>query len=1023
MLALSLMGQPLITLDGDPVTGFVSQKASALLAYLAVESDQPHGRPALAHIFWPDQTEAVARKNLRDILFNLQKLLRNRDANPPYLIITRHTIQFNNDSAHSLDSKAFTDWMTASETHCHKQIETCRLCAHRLQQAIELYRGDFLSGTFVSGSATFEHWLALNRERLQQLALEGLNHLARFHARRQEFTQARRFAQRQVELAPWLEIAYRQLMALSALMGQRGAALAQFETCRQRLAVELDVPPGPETMALYEQIKAGRHPLTTASLPIISPPPRQIPAQTTTFLGRKQEQLAIADCLQNPDCRMLTLVGPGGSGKTRLAIQAAADEVTNFEHGVFFVPLAALESAHNLPLAVAEGLNLALIGNKPPQTQLLDYMREKEMLLVLDNFEGLMGDGRQTTAPDFLTNILQNAPRVALLITSRQPVGLQAERLFDLEGLSYPDADVQTDFERCDAIQLFLERACWVQPNFKAESEETLTAIAAICRLAEGLPLGIELAAAWVREMTSHEILEGMIQSLDTLATSRRDVPPRHRSLRATFAYSWDMLSLDEQCAFCDLSVFRGGFVAEAAMADKQTLSALVEKSLLRRGADGRYQIHELLRQFGDEKLRQDPAAELAARDHHCAWTASFLQEWEPHLKGGRQLAALTQIGSEIENVRAGWHWAVAQKKEKEIVQSAPAVTLFYDTRGWFQEGWEMFNQAAAAMPDSGVLYGRLRAYQAAFAYRIGDYEQAHDLFQQSLALFRRLKAIPETTYALNGLAAIATFRGQYAEVKQHAAESLTIAQKTGDYYEEARSLDILGIVARYEGHMQDAKTYLQASLKIHERLGNQFGLARSYNHLGNAAVSEGAYEEALTMFSNAREISRAINYRFLMAYLLNNLGNVAVHLQKHQEASSYFQEALTHFKELGDQFGVGLAQNNLGHIGLLTGDDEEAEKLFRAAIQAGLSMQSLALVLDALVGIAALRSREGQKIEALALATLILHHPATRSETKEKAEPLSAELTETLPAEQAAAARSQGETLSFTEVTAAILS
>ncbi len=898
-------------------------------------------------------------------------------------------------------------------------MESCRICAHSLQQAIALYRGDFLHGIYVSGSISFENWLILNRERQQQQALEALNHLTRFHARRGEFAAARRYAWRQVEIAPWLETAYRQLMALFALTGQRGAALSQFEMCRQRLDEELGVPPGPKTMALYEQIKAGRRPLNISSLPIMPPPPRRIPAQTTAFLGRKRELLAVAEHLQKPECRLLTLLGAGGSGKTRLAIQTAVEEFTNFEQGVFFVPLADVEDAENLSAALAEGIGLSLGGKKSPQEQVLNYLREKEILLVLDNFEGLLGNGRHA-ATDFLTDILKTAPNVTLLITSRQPVGLRAERLYDLDGLSYPDDDDQTDIEQYEAVQLFLDRARRVRPRFKT-NPETMAAIASICRLAEGLPLGIELAAAWVRTMDCAEILQGMRRNLDMLATAYRDVPARHRSLRATFAYSWAMLLPEEQRAFSELSVFRGGFRGEAALADQQTLLALVEKSLLRREADGRYQIHELLRQFGAEKLSQDPIAEEAARNHHCAWTAKFLQTWEPHLKGGRQVEALSQIRSEIENARAGWRYAAAQRKETIIAQSAPALTLFYDTRGWFQEGLEMFSQAAA-MVEEGVLYGRLLAYQAAFSYRLGQFEPAQKLFEQSLSLFRRLNAVPETAYTLNGLASIAINRGEYTAARQLAAESLPIAQESGNAAEEAKSLDMLGIAARYEGRLAEAEPYFQDSLKLYERLGNQFGMARCYNYLGNAAVAKMAYEEAAAMFSRAKEICRTIDYRFMMPYLLSNLGIVAAHMQKYEESKAYFREGFVLFQDLGDQFGQGMVQNNLGEICLLMGDDEEAWNYFRAGVQAGEAMQSQAIMMGALTGIAALLSRKGQKVEALALATLVLRHPAARSETKGDAERLANELKGALSLVEVEAAGLRGDGMSLEEATAVFL-
>ncbi|MFQ5434353.1 MAG: tetratricopeptide repeat protein, partial [Anaerolineae bacterium] len=546
--------------------------------------------------------------------------------------------------------------------------------------------------------------------------------------------------------------------------------------------------------------------------------------------------------------------------------------------------------------------------------------------------------------------------------------------------------------------------------------------IAHICRLVEGLPLGIELASAWARTMTGAQILEAINQSVDALATTRRDVPARHRSLRATFTYSWAMLSPEEQRVFCDLSVFRGGFTAAATPASLQMLSSLVEKSLLRQDADGRYQMHELLRQFGEEKLRQHPEAEAIARNHHCAWVADFLQQWDTALRGKRQMEAVEQIGAEIDNIRTGWQWAVKNGKEAEISRSFRAIAQFFDIRGWFQEGESMFAKAAAALPEKGVLYGRLLGYQAGFNYRSGRYERAQSLFEETLTLFLQLNEPDESAFVLNGLGALASFRGQYAEAKQHAKKSLAIARKTNDPYEESKSLDVLGIAARYNGQLSEAKAYFQASLIIHQNHGDLFGLARSYNHLGNTAFAEKEYDNAITLFTQAMEICRKIDYRFVIPYLLNNLGISAGHMKKYDESIQYFSEGLALFQKLGDQFGEGLVYGNLGHIFESAGENAKAAKHFKSAIRIGLELGSPALVLDALTGIATLLAKDDEMQQALELATLIMHHSATRKETKQKAEALSNQLMDALPSDQVASALAKGEALRLTEISAKIL-
>ncbi len=1024
MLDISLFGTPLIRLDGVPVDGFVSQKALALLAYLAVEMEQAHARIRLAETFWPDQPEKVALKNLRDILFNLQKLLGNQTAQPPYLWITRQTVQFNPHSAYRLDTRHFNALLAACERHPHKKRAACRSCAQRREQAVEFYRGVFLTGVNVGDSAVFEHWLTLERERLQQSALEALNDLTQFHARQRAFEQARAYALQQVVLAPWLESAYRQLMALSALMGQRAAALIHFETCRRRLLQELDVPPSAETLALYQQIKLGQ-PITAPSLPVAVLPRHNIPAQTTTFLGRAKEQLEIADYLQDPECRLLTLVGPGGCGKTRLAVQSAVSELVNFRHGVFFVSLTRAETTTCLPLILAESIHLPLSGQKSPQEQLLNYLRAKETLLILDNFETLLGNECEENTLKLLVEILRRAPQVVMLVTSRQPVGLQAERIYNLKGLPYPDGETQTDIEQYEAVQVYSERARRVQPDTIFDAEN-LPIVADICRLLQGLPLGLELAAALARQMTHHEILMAVKASLDALTTSRLDVPARHRSIRATFTSSWATLTLEEQHAFAALAVFRGGFTATAAAAvasvAPQILSSLVDKSLLNRAENDRYQMHELLRQFGEEKLAADPRVEKEVRAAHCDWVVDFLQKVETQLKGKQQLETLDGIQAEIENVRSGWYWAIAQNAENEITRMTPAIAQFFDLRGWFQEGAEMFSRAAAALPDSGALTGHLLVYRGAFTYRMGDYDLAQNLFQNGLAALQQAGAAHQTAFAHNGLAAIAVNRGQYDLAKQQANQGLEIALQNDDLYEQAKSHDIFGITARYEGRLAESNTYFHASQQLYQQLGNKFGLVRCLNYLGNTAMAEGQYQEAQSLFTQAMEISQAIDYRFLTAYLYNNLGGTAGYLKQHRMAKKYFEESLRTFHDLGDQFGVGLAQNNLGEINLLLDDLAEARKYFRDALQIGLDMNSMALVMGSLNGMATLSAQTGQKTLALELAAFIVKHPATREETKKDAQVLLDELSAAVSARQAAAAKSRGKRATLADLTDKLL-
>lgn len=1034
-LRLALLGGLQVTQGDAPVTGFVSSKVQALLCYLAL-TGQPHLRPALAGLLWGEVPEARANTNLRKALSNLRQLVGD------HLSVTNQSVSFDRDSAYWLDAEVFGQQVEAA-LRCGDEAPSPETAA-ALSQAVALYQGDFLAGFYVRGAPDFEEWALAERERLRELALRALYLLEGYHAARGENAPAIEHASRLLALDPWREEVHRQMMRLLARSGQRSAALVQYETCRQVLARELGVEPMAETTALYERIRAA------------SARRLHLPPQPTPFVGREDEMARITHCFDDPACRLLTLVGPGGTGKTRLALQVARARQEAFLDGVYFVPLAAIAAPALLVPAVAEALRFTFFGRQDPRAQLLAYLREKELLLVLDNFEHLLA------GVGLLPEILEQAPQVKLLVTSRQRLDLRWEWLFDVGGLPYPQDEDAGRLPEFSAVQLFAQTASRVRPDFSLGEEGPN--VARICRLVEGLPLALELAAAGVRARPCEEIAAEIEDNLDLLATSMRDVPERHRSVRAAFEGSWQRLAAEEQRVLRQLSVFCRGFGREAARqvagASRTILEALVARSLLRDAGQpdvARYQMHELLRQFAAEKLAGRFQEQAEARARHGDYYATFVQRRQEALRGAGQRRALADIGGEIENVRAAWRWAVAERRPGPIARALEGAYRFYSLRGWLQEGHEALAGAASALAADEGLLGRILARQAWFGFRLGDYDAARNLAEQSLSLLRPLDEPEEEALARLALGVVADELGEYDEARAHLEASLALYERAGDRGGMARTFDHLGDLARMVGAYEEAEQHYTRCLDLCRQTGDQAGLANAYNSLGSAAGTRGDYGRARSYFEQSLDICRELDDRFGIAGASHNLGSVAhvlgdyqaakelrretlaicreigfrwgeadslrhladacLRLEQYDEARRLYQESLVLKREIGHRRGVALALNSLGDLAQRQGDHDQACAHYRQALRSAMEMDSPPVALAILSGWGSLLAREGQHEEALALLSFLQGQPALEQQIQDQIVGLLSGVRAELSAEAVAAAQERSRAWTLEEV------
>lgn len=1058
-LNLWLFGSPRLIKADKPI-GVKRHKALAILIYLAM-TGEAQSRDSIATLFWPDSSQSRARASLRRDLSVLRK-----SVDPERLIIEQETIRLQGKQLW-FDVLEFRSLIAESQQHGHPADTVCSACLSPLTRAVELYQDDFLAGFSLRDCPEFDEWQFFQTEALRHELATTLQKLVQFFITQEDYEKAIPYARRWVGLDPLHEPAHRQLIWLYSVSQQQAAALRQYQVCVQVLQDELGVKPSPETTALYEKIRRVRK---SDDQGVKIDPQHNLPVPATAFVGRIAELTEFVRRLSDPACRLLTLVGPGGVGKTRLALQTAwhlVNEGTHglFTDGIFYVRLSPISTAGELISAVSDAIHFSFYRDVEPQQQLLNYLREKEMLLVLDSFEHLIPDGIE-----FVAELLASAPAVNVLVTSREALKLQEEWVIPVEGMRYPSVDApQHDLAGYSAIQLFMQNAQQVRPDFSFEHHQAC--ILKICRLVEGMPLALELAAAWLKVLPCAEIAREIGRSLDLLTTTMRNVPERHRSIRAVFEHSWLLLTADEQTILQKLSILRGDFSQAAAeeIADASLLSlmALVEKSFIKVQENGRYHIHGLLRQFAAEKLDEHPETKTITKKKHHDFFMQLLQEQKSLLEGKQQKAALKALRQEMSNIQKAWQCTIEQHNIEVIAQGLDSLYQFYWMSSRYQDGADLFRQTAVQLNETDTpdpLLIQLTSRQGAFYAALGKYGLALELLQKSLSGARRLQLSTEIAFSLNVLGNVIAVQGDSIEAGALYKESLAISRehhnqtntadalanlgwvtaRQGDYQtakqyfleglavnraieNESRTAHVLnsiGMVEFYLGEYPTAEEHLQESLEIFKLLRDQYGIARALSGLG--IVAWGMGKERLTEGQQLIEagvaINRAIGYRLELAIQLRYLGAVTNSVADYEAAAHHYTEALTIAREIGYSSGVPWSLLGLGIAAAGLGQTQTAQDYFHEALEMAILVQNLPIVLETMVSVAELRANNAQLDTAVALTTAAVYHPACWQIIKDKASNLLTKWETQLNHAAFAAAQERAKTTSIEEFAIEIL-
>jgi len=1007
--SLRLLGVPKVATAGD-LSDLPLDKPASLLFYLAQRGDWV-SRSELAFLYRPDAPEEVALGNVRVYLHRAKERFWARALETEKFRV-RYPIQ--------TDVQAF-----------ERALEQ-----HDWEAALALYRGPFLSGVYVPDAPGYETWLELERQDLMRKWRTAALGQSRSLEQQGDVTAAERLLGKVLQTDPLDEEAFGAFLRVLFSAGKRSEAVSAYAAFQALLQRELGVQPLESTRVLFESLSQREPKAVSAPKPKVN---HNLPLQTTHFVGRKREMAKLAALLAQPDCRLLTLVGLGGVGKTRLGLEVAHRHLEAFADGVFFVPLAGVASPDLLAPSVAAAVGLSFSGAGDPKAQLLDFLREKELLLLLDNFEHLV------EGAEVLETLLSAAPKLKLLVTSRVALERRAEWLFDVEGLSYPPLEADEPLGSFDAVKLFLNRAERLSATFVPQGE-TLHAVAELTRRVEGLPLALELAAPWTRSLSVRELLHKLDADLGLLAHPLRDLPERHRSLRAVFDLSWGRLTNGEQEALEKLSVFPGGFTLEAAEqvagVHLALLLSLINHSLVRRSPEGRFTIHELVRQYAADLGRGD---RRPLETNFSRYYLELVIRHEAGLQGPAPKGVLRALTSEGDNLRLACKLAAAHGDWTPLETALTGVRTLFHRAERFQEGAYLFENLVEtleahrqASPEAQRLYARALLGLASFerftgsheetrltlqraaahlrtsdqgelayalcllgdvTYRLGDHATAETLFAESAALSQAADAPNLHATVLRGWAWLKRAQGDFPEAMGLVKRCLELREELGDAYGIAEALEsLVSLLRETEGLAPAHFETLERALKLYQQAGSRQGEADINNMLALHARDTGDYERGERIFRACLEVARHTGNRLDEATLLFNLGESLLRRGQPASALPYLQQALA----------IGETLHSLGHQMLVLVSVAEGARqqgrlgearayLHRALKLARDNTVGVGLTLRALLYLAVLYAPEDGGQAAL-LAAFVARAKGSFSYTRNQAEQLLQELSAKLP-------------------------
>ena len=877
------------------------RKAAALVKLLALSPGHRLHREQIMDLLWSDLGRRAASNNLRVVIHAARRTLDlDPNAASVYLTLQGEQLALCPGERLWVDVEAFEEAAATAR-------RSGRLAAYRM--ALDLYAGDLLP------EDRYEEWAEEHRRRLRETFLSLLLGLARLHQERGEYDLAAEALRSVVSQEPTDEESHASLMRVYALSDRRGEAIAQYGRLREVLSAQVGAEPSSATRRLRDGIAAGRlppaHPAGNSLGKPSAASKHNLPAPRTSFVGRELEMVEVKRKLAMTS--LLTLIGTGGSGKTRLALEVARDLLFAYPDGVWLVEVAPLSEGALVPQVVAGTLGVHEQSERSLLEGLIDALSDKEMLLILDNCEHLIDAAARLT-----DTLLDSCPRLRVLATSREPLRVTGEPGWLVPSLSAPAAQrslTVEELEGYESARLFADRASKRHPGFEL-TPDNATAVAQVCAGLEGIPLAIELAAARIGMLSVEQISERLEHSLKVLTGGERTADHRHQTLRAALDWSYELLNEPEQVLFRRLSAFAGGLTLEAAESVGagggieeedvlEILSHLVDKSLVvaeenwERGA--RYRLLEPVRQYAREKLRVSGEAEAIGRQH-AEFFLALAEEAEPELSKPQQAKWLDRLEAEHDNLRAALSWAL----EREIdlgPRMAGALCRFWHTRGYLSEG-RMYLEEAVARSDVVTATVRAKALDGLgwIAEPQGDYERARVAYEESLELYRSSNDRRGVANALGDLGSLALDRGDYARATSLLKESLTLHRELGSIEEVVGVLNGLGVLASANGDRERSVWYFREALALSRGSGSVRKNAVSLGNLGITMLVHGDTEQATALLEESLALFQDIGDSSNIAIGLMHSALAALTQGDHERVKALSEESLKLLQKAEDK-------------------------------------------------------------------------------------------------------------------------